>query len=164
MDLKGRRNHQARKGQNRENAHTNPSGHLHHDCLGAQRSCRHGSEVIDLDCSGCCSTPHPRGIGVAGIGLLVVLAILPGRIAERPQHLQAKLCEVETSLSNEGLLADREQYLQASVRDNSEAYRLEWIQFEIGITHLLSVLQFQGRLLSARGIDRRRARAPDEPD
>jgi multidrug efflux system outer membrane protein len=59
---------------------------------------------------------------------------------------------VETSLSNEGLLADREQYLQASVRDNGEAYRLGWIQFEVGITDLLSVLQLQGRLLSARAV------------
>jgi outer membrane protein TolC len=48
------------------------------------------------------------------------------------------------------LLADREQYLQASVRDNSEAYRLGSIQFEVGATDLLSVLQLQGRLLSAR--------------
>jgi multidrug efflux system outer membrane protein len=59
--------------------------------------------------------------------------------------------EVETSLSNEGLLADREKFLQASVRDNREAYRLGWIQFEVGATDLLSVLQLQGRLLSARG-------------
>ncbi len=58
--------------------------------------------------------------------------------------------EVETSLSNEGLLADRERYLLASVRDNSEAYRLGSIQFEVGATDLLSVLQLQGRLLSAR--------------
>jgi outer membrane protein TolC len=60
--------------------------------------------------------------------------------------------EVETSLSNEGLLADREQYLQASVRDNSEAYRLGRIQFEVGATDLLSVLQFQGRLLTSRTV------------
>lgn len=58
--------------------------------------------------------------------------------------------EVETSLSNEGLLADREQYLQASVRDNSEAYRLGSIQFQVGATDLLSVLQLQSRLLIAR--------------
>jgi outer membrane protein, multidrug efflux system len=60
------------------------------------------------------------------------------------------LSEVETSLSNEGLLADREQYLRASVRDNSEAYRLGRIEFDVGATDLLSVLQLQGRLLSAR--------------
>jgi len=62
------------------------------------------------------------------------------------------LSEVETSLSNEGLLADREQYLQASVRDNSEAYRLGRIQFDVGATDLLSVLQLQGRLLSGRAV------------
>ena len=60
--------------------------------------------------------------------------------------------DVETSLSNEGLLADRDKYLQASVRDNSEAYRLGRIQFEVGATDLLSVLQLQGRLLSARAV------------
>jgi len=60
--------------------------------------------------------------------------------------------DVETSLSNEGLLADRDKYLQASVRDNSEAYRLGRIQFEVGATDLLSVLQLQGRLLSARSV------------
>jgi multidrug efflux system outer membrane protein len=60
--------------------------------------------------------------------------------------------DVETSLSNEGLLADRDKYLQASVRDNSEAYRLGRIQFEAGATDLLSVLQLQGRLLSARAV------------
>jgi multidrug efflux system outer membrane protein len=59
---------------------------------------------------------------------------------------------VETSLSNEGLLADRDKYLQASVRDNSEAYRLGRILFEVGATDLLSVLQLQGRLLSARSV------------
>jgi outer membrane protein TolC len=60
--------------------------------------------------------------------------------------------DVETSLSNEGLLADRDKYLQASVRDNSEAYRLGRIQFEVGATDLLSVLQLQGRLLNARAV------------
>jgi multidrug efflux system outer membrane protein len=60
------------------------------------------------------------------------------------------LSEVETSLSNEGLLADREKYLQASVRDNSEAYQQGRIQFEVGATDLLSLLQFQSRLLISR--------------
>ena len=60
--------------------------------------------------------------------------------------------EVETSLSNERLLAAREQYLQASVQDSSEAYRLGRIQFEVGATDLLSVLQLQGRLLSGRAV------------
>jgi outer membrane protein TolC len=38
------------------------------------------------------------------------------------------------------------------VRDNSEAYRLGRIQFDVGATDLLSVLQLQGRLLSGRAV------------
>jgi outer membrane protein TolC len=38
------------------------------------------------------------------------------------------------------------------VRDNTKAYRLGRIQFEVGATDLLSVLQLQGRLLSARAV------------
>jgi outer membrane protein, multidrug efflux system len=60
--------------------------------------------------------------------------------------------EVETSLSNEGQLAEREQYLDASVRDNSEAYRQGRIQYDVGATDLLSVLQLQGRLLGGRAM------------
>jgi multidrug efflux system outer membrane protein len=58
--------------------------------------------------------------------------------------------DVESSLSNEGSLVQGQQQLEASVRDNEEAYRLGRVQFDVGAIDLLKVLQLQGRVLAAR--------------
>ena len=58
--------------------------------------------------------------------------------------------EVETSLANEGLFAERETYLQRAVDSNLKAYELALAQYDVGKIDLLSVLQMQSRWLGAR--------------
>ena len=58
--------------------------------------------------------------------------------------------EVETALTNEYLLAEREQFLSDVVSNEFEAYRIETIRYEEGGTDLLSVSQIQSRWVAAR--------------
>ena len=58
--------------------------------------------------------------------------------------------EVENALNNEKLFAEREQFLQKAVTDNSAAMELTMEQFNVGRVDMLSVLQIQARVLAAR--------------
>lgn len=58
--------------------------------------------------------------------------------------------EVETSLVNEQLLLDQELYLEAVLKQDSEALRLGRIRYEVGATNLLDVLQLQTRQLNTQ--------------
>ena len=58
--------------------------------------------------------------------------------------------EVENALNNERLFAEREQFLQKAVIDNSAAMELTMEQFNVGRVDMLSVLQIQARVLAAR--------------
>ena len=60
------------------------------------------------------------------------------------------LSEVETSLSNEQLLKEREAYQESVVQNNTEAWELALIQYDVGKIDLLSVLQMQARVLNAK--------------
>ena len=59
--------------------------------------------------------------------------------------------EVEQGLSSETLLREQETYLREVVKESAEALRVATAQFNIGKVDLLSVLQQQGQLVSARG-------------
>jgi outer membrane protein TolC len=71
-------------------------------------------------------------------------------LAAYGQNVLVAFGEVETALTSETLLAEREQFQQAVVDDNAEAAGLARRQFEVGRTDLLSVLQIQNRELAAR--------------
>jgi multidrug efflux system outer membrane protein len=58
--------------------------------------------------------------------------------------------EVEGALTNEDLLGRRETFLASSVYNNLEAYDLAKVQYNVGQTDLLSVLQMQSRWAGAR--------------
>lgn len=58
--------------------------------------------------------------------------------------------EVETSLSNDRLFAERQHYLETVVAENERAYELAKLQYDVGRVDLLSVLQMQARWLGAR--------------
>jgi outer membrane protein TolC len=58
--------------------------------------------------------------------------------------------EVEQGLSNETLLREEENYLREVVKETSEALRVATAQFNAGQVDLLSVLQQQGQVVSAR--------------
>ena len=58
--------------------------------------------------------------------------------------------EVEGALTNEDLLSRREVYLDSAVNNNFEAYDLAKVQYDVGQTDLLSVLQMQSRWVGAR--------------
>jgi NodT family efflux transporter outer membrane factor (OMF) lipoprotein len=58
--------------------------------------------------------------------------------------------EVETSLTNEDLFAQREGFLVSAVDNNFKAYELALAQYDVGKIDLLSVLQMQSRWLGAR--------------
>lgn len=58
--------------------------------------------------------------------------------------------EVESSLANEDLYAQREVFLQQSADSNFKAYELALVQYEVGKIDLLSVLQMQTRWIGAR--------------
>ncbi len=58
--------------------------------------------------------------------------------------------EVENALSGEKLLAEREAFLEVTVKENAEALRVTKVQYEVGRVELLAYLQVQARLLSAR--------------
>jgi NodT family efflux transporter outer membrane factor (OMF) lipoprotein len=57
--------------------------------------------------------------------------------------------EVESTLTQENVLADREGFLERSVEDNREAYRLAEVQYNVGAIDQLSLLQIQTRVFSA---------------
>jgi NodT family efflux transporter outer membrane factor (OMF) lipoprotein len=58
--------------------------------------------------------------------------------------------EVESSLANEQLLADQQQYLEAVLTQDVEATRLGRLRYTAGATDLLHVLQLQTRQLHTR--------------
>jgi NodT family efflux transporter outer membrane factor (OMF) lipoprotein len=58
--------------------------------------------------------------------------------------------EVETSLTNEQLLLEQQQYLEAVLQQDSEALRLGRLRFTAGATDLLDILQLQTRQLATR--------------
>jgi len=58
--------------------------------------------------------------------------------------------EVETALTNEQLLAEREQFLRRMVSNDFGAYEIEAIRFEEGATDFLSVSQIQSRWVAGR--------------
>lgn len=58
--------------------------------------------------------------------------------------------EVETALTNEKLLAEREGFLQSIVSNEYKAYEIERIRYDEGATDILSVLQIQSRWVAGR--------------
>jgi len=58
--------------------------------------------------------------------------------------------EVEQGLANDTLLREREAYLREVVAESSEALRVATAQFDVGRVDLLSVLQQQGQVISAK--------------
>ena len=58
--------------------------------------------------------------------------------------------EVESALSTESALRDREVLLQATVRDNARALELSQIQFRVGVVDVMAVEQRQLSLYSVR--------------
>ena len=58
--------------------------------------------------------------------------------------------EVETALTNETLLAEREQFLSEVVDNEFEAYEIQMIRYEEGGADMLSVSQIQSRWVAAR--------------
>ncbi|MCP4767173.1 MAG: TolC family protein [Gammaproteobacteria bacterium] len=58
--------------------------------------------------------------------------------------------EVETALTNERLLAEREGFLQGIVSNEFQAYEIERIRYDSGATDILSVLQIQSRWIGGR--------------
>ncbi len=57
--------------------------------------------------------------------------------------------EVEASLSNERLIAEREGFLEKAVQNSERAFELGNLRYETGQTELLDVLQLQARLATA---------------
>ncbi len=58
--------------------------------------------------------------------------------------------EVETGISNEGLLDQRKELLAIAVKQNRNALQVAKTQYEFGQVDFLSVLQMQARLLGSR--------------
>jgi NodT family efflux transporter outer membrane factor (OMF) lipoprotein len=58
--------------------------------------------------------------------------------------------EVESTLGNEQLLADQQQYLEAVLTQDSEALRLGRVRYTMGASNLLDVLQLQSRQLNTQ--------------
>lgn len=58
--------------------------------------------------------------------------------------------EVETALDGEAILRNRERYLKGALDDNQEALDIAQKQFDAGKLDLLSVLQMQERVISAK--------------
>ena len=66
------------------------------------------------------------------------------------QRALVALGEVETALSNESLLREREELLQSVMDDNRNAFELAQAQFEAGSIELLDVLQMQARFVNSK--------------
>ena len=58
--------------------------------------------------------------------------------------------EVESALTNESLLQEREAFLAATVANNEEALAAAKTQYDVGAVDFLSVLQMQARALNSR--------------
>ena len=58
--------------------------------------------------------------------------------------------EVESTLASEGLLADRQQYLERVLSQDTEAVRLGRLRYDMGATDLLDVLQLQAKQIDTR--------------
>ena len=58
--------------------------------------------------------------------------------------------EVESALTNESLLQEREAFLAATVANNDEALAAAKTQYDVGAVDFLSVLQMQARALNSR--------------
>lgn len=58
--------------------------------------------------------------------------------------------EVESTLSNEGLLADQQRYLESVLSQDTEALRLGRLRYQAGATDLLHVLQLQAKQLDTQ--------------
>jgi NodT family efflux transporter outer membrane factor (OMF) lipoprotein len=58
--------------------------------------------------------------------------------------------EVESALTNESLLQEREAFLAAAVANNEEALAAAKTQYDVGAVDFLSVLQMQARALNSR--------------
>ena len=58
--------------------------------------------------------------------------------------------EVESALTNESLLQEREAFLAATVANNEEALTAAKTQYDVGAVDFLSVLQMQARALNSR--------------
>jgi NodT family efflux transporter outer membrane factor (OMF) lipoprotein len=71
-------------------------------------------------------------------------------IASYGQAVLKAFEEVEAALTNEGLLEEREHYLEVVLEENTEAWELAKAQYEVGKIDLLSVLQMQARVVGAR--------------
>jgi len=67
----------------------------------------------------------------------------------RKAALQA-FADIENGLENDGLLKERESFLNEALTKNTAAWDLSKRQFEAGAIDLLSVLQLQKRVLNAR--------------
>lgn len=71
-------------------------------------------------------------------------------LAQFGQKVLSAFNEVETALDGETILAKRERFLKAALDDNEEALRIAQTQFDAGKLDLLSVLQMQERVISAK--------------
>jgi NodT family efflux transporter outer membrane factor (OMF) lipoprotein len=71
-------------------------------------------------------------------------------LADFGQKALVAFGEVETALSNEGLLREREELLEAIVTDNERALELAELQFNEGAIELLDVLQMRARVVNAK--------------
>ena len=60
------------------------------------------------------------------------------------------LQEVEAALTNEALLAEREEFLRAAMENNFAAYQLSTKRFDIGEIESLNLLQVQTRWIGSR--------------
>lgn len=70
-------------------------------------------------------------------------------IAAYGQAVLTAFQEVETALSNEGLFAERQRFLESVVEENGKALELARMRYDVGQTDLLSVLQIQARVVAA---------------
>jgi outer membrane protein TolC len=66
------------------------------------------------------------------------------------QSLLKAFEEVETSLTNEALFGEREQYLRSAEENSKNAYDMSKTRYDVGQTDLLSVLQIQAQWVGAR--------------
>ena len=71
-------------------------------------------------------------------------------IAAYGQSLLKAFEEVETSLTNEALFGQREEYLRSAEANSEKAYDLSRDRFDVGQTDLLSVLQIQVQWIGSR--------------
>lgn len=71
-------------------------------------------------------------------------------LANYGQFALVAFSEVETGISNEGLLGQRKELLAITVKQNRNALQVAKTQYELGEVDFLSVLQMQTRLLGSR--------------